>query len=303
MAEHDIMALNSLIAATIDSANGFEESARRAQSTSLSDQLADLARDRWSVVATLQSEVTRLGGSPRQSGTAKAAAHRRWLDLRHAVATSDRAILKEIENGETYLHGKYEMLLRDSGLSEAVRRSVTEAFDSVRSGHDRARTLGQGFATGLPEHTQVNWRNVGTGLGVAAAVGGVIYAANRSRRGTGYHPSGMPSLRNRRTEAQPYGMGGTTGANLGGSSPQPTTMSAGATSTDTDRNSGAGAMGSTTRSTRRGSTGATRLAASGSDESLDRGLGSTGSTGSLGSESTGSMGTFGATGGSDLDRK
>lgn len=300
MAEHDIMALNSLIATTIDSANGFEESARRAQSTSLGDQLADLARDRWAVVSTLQGEVASLGGQPRQSGTAKAAAHRRWLDLRHAVATSDRAILQEIENGETYLRNKYEMALERGELSEPARRALTEAFDSVCRGHDRARTLGLGFATGLPERTQVNWRAVGTGLGFIAAIGGAVYAFNRSRS-MGYR-SNAPAGRTRRMTA-PAPMRSATSstaadASLGESRLQTTTSQAlgGATLADSDRG---GAARSAARSSRRGGSDATRLAASG-DDAPNRDMGSTGGGGSLGSEGSGSPRTFGAAEGDDL---
>lgn len=299
MAEHDIKALNSLIATTIDSANGFEESARRAQSTGLADQLADLGRDRWAVVSTLQSEVTRMGGRPQQSGSAKAAMHRRWLDLRHAVATSDRAILDEIDNGETYLHGKYEALLQDSDLSEAARRAVTEAFDTVRRGTDRAHTLDQGYAIGLPERTQVNWRNIGTGLGIAAALGGVAYAASRSRGGTRYRSRGGSSSQYRPSAAGSATTGSTATASFGGSSPRPMTSTA-SSGTST---LGTGTAASGTRGSRRGDSGATRLAASGSDESLDRGLGATGSTGGLGSENTGSMGSFGASGSDDMKPK
>lgn len=180
MTGRDTTILNSLIATTIDSANGYEEAAKRTQATELASQFGELARDRWAVVTTLQREVGLVGGTPKQTGTAKAAAHRRWLDLKNSISGGDRAVLQEVENGETYIRSKYEAALQQRNLTETARRAITVAFKSVQQGHDRVRTLNRNYSIGLPKGRQTNWRLIGLGVGVAA-LGGALYSKRRRK--------------------------------------------------------------------------------------------------------------------------
>lgn len=183
MGNQDITTINTLIATTIDSANGFEEAARTANATGLSMQFAELARDRWEIVEKLEDEVRRMGGEPKRSGTAKAAMHRRWLDLRNAVAGSDRAVLQEVENGETYLCGKYEAALGATDMSTDARRCIEDAFASVRRDQERVRGLGMTVGTSAQAgRLNTDWRRLGSTLGMAVAFGTAAFAATRMLR-------------------------------------------------------------------------------------------------------------------------
>lgn len=175
----NVTTLNTLIATTIDSANGFEEAAKNARATGLAQQFAELARDRWAVVETLEAEVRRLGSEPKRSGTAKAAAHRRWLDLKNAVAGSDRAVIREVENGESYLVTKYEAVLAEQGLATMTRGAIEDAYSEIRRGQGRVEglALSVGSSDGTGEST-VDWRRVG----LAVALGGAAFAATRYAR-------------------------------------------------------------------------------------------------------------------------
>ena len=140
--DHDVSVLNSLITTTIDSANGFEESANDARSEQFKSMFREYGSERRECVRKLQEEVRRLGGTPEDDGSVKAAAHRTWLNLKDAVTgESDKQIIEEVENGETYIRNKYEEALRDDRLSVQARSVITEVFGSVRSGHDRATEL------------------------------------------------------------------------------------------------------------------------------------------------------------------
>lgn len=290
MGDHDMKMLNTLVATTIDSANGFEDAARRARATSLARQLAELARDRWAVVDMLEKEVRALGGTPRQAGTAAGMAHRRWLDLKSSVMSSDRAVLQEVENGETYLRTKFETVLADKELSENVRRIITQAFDSVMRGHDQARTLNQTFATGLPEGRQVNWRAVGTGVAVAAAVGGAAYAVTR-RAGSRRRQSQRQGIETAVPQPAQAGMGAA-----------PAQASASARTGGSATSGTATAMPPTTR--RGNGADANRLSASSTDERFNSGAAAGSSGTALGAEGGTTGGSFGATpGGTDLGRK
>lgn len=140
--DYDVKVLNSLITTTIDSANGFEEAANDARSERFKTMFREYGSERRQCVSSLQQEVRRLGGTPEDDGSVKAAAHRTWLNLKDAVTgESDKQIVEEVENGEDYIKDKYEEALRDDKLSATARSVITEAFESVRKGHDRASQL------------------------------------------------------------------------------------------------------------------------------------------------------------------
>ena len=140
--ENDIAVLNSLITTTIDSANGFEHSAEHSDAGRFREIFREFAEDRRRVVSSLQEAVRALGGTPNDDGSLKAELHRRWIDLRDAIARGgDREIVEEVERGEDYLKGKYDELMRDADLGPAARNAIDAAYASVRAGHDRAAQL------------------------------------------------------------------------------------------------------------------------------------------------------------------
>jgi uncharacterized protein (TIGR02284 family) len=143
--EHDISVLNSLITTTIDSANGFENSAQDIESGQIQTFFSEMAQERRQVVGRLQEHVRMHGGTPNDDGSLKADLHRRFEDIRKAIGGGDKAVIEEVERGEDYLKDKYETALQDQQLSADCRQIVQEAYESVRRGHDRARDLKQGF--------------------------------------------------------------------------------------------------------------------------------------------------------------
>ena len=141
--DHDIDVLNSLITTTIDSANGFERAAEDADAGPYTELFRDFGEERRGVVLELQQVVRSLGGDPADDGSLTANLHRRWLDLRAAIAGDggDRAIVAEVERGEDHLKSKYEEALADEELSESALMAIRDAYESVRAGHDTASTL------------------------------------------------------------------------------------------------------------------------------------------------------------------
>lgn len=142
MATSEVSTLNTLITTTIDSVNGFERSAENANGSRFQSFFREMAQDRRQVVSRLQDEVRRLGGTPEDDGSVKAALHRGWEDLTNALTGSDdKAVINEVERGEDYLKDKWETALRSDDLSAETRSLLTECFASVRRGHDRARDM------------------------------------------------------------------------------------------------------------------------------------------------------------------
>ena len=148
MAEHSeaISTLNTLIATTIDSITGYEDSAQNIDNERLREIFRQRANDRQQVVDQLRSEVRRLGGNPEDDGSFMGKTHQRFLDLKAAVTGRDeKSIIDEVERGEDYLKEKFETALNDGTLSGESRAAVERAYQSVRSGHDQMSALKHGM--------------------------------------------------------------------------------------------------------------------------------------------------------------
>jgi uncharacterized protein (TIGR02284 family) len=139
---HDISTINSLIATTLDSVDGYTEAAKETQNTSFVTLFSGLAGERRDLIARLQQEVSALGGEPEDDGTVLAGAHRVFLNLKSVVTGHDeKAIIHEVEAGEDHIKAKYEDALADRELSPAVLSLLASAYDSVKAGHDEIRDI------------------------------------------------------------------------------------------------------------------------------------------------------------------
>ena len=139
---HDVTVLNTLIATTIDSINGYEQSARETESGRFSTIFNERATERRQIVGELQAEVRRMGGEPKDDGSTLGGAHQAFLNLKAAMTgRDDQAVINEVERGEDYLKEKYETALKDDELSSQARAVIQRCYDSVRRGHDQMRDL------------------------------------------------------------------------------------------------------------------------------------------------------------------
>jgi len=143
---HEIRTLNSLIATTIDSIDGYDESANAVESGRFAELFRARANERRQVTGQLRGEVKRLGGNAEDDGTLLAGAHRAFLNLKATVATrDDKAIIAEVERGEDHIKAKFEEALKDDDLSPETRAVIESAFQSVQAGHDQMRDLKHGI--------------------------------------------------------------------------------------------------------------------------------------------------------------
>jgi uncharacterized protein (TIGR02284 family) len=152
MADHDhseeISTLNTLIATTTDSINGYEKSAEEIKDQRLQQIFRERASDRQQVVQNLREEVRRLGGDPDDSGSFLGKAHQAFEGLKSAVTGGDeQSILDEVERAEDYLKGKIETALDAGTLSGDARSVVEQCFQSEKQGHDQMSQLTHGMET------------------------------------------------------------------------------------------------------------------------------------------------------------
>jgi uncharacterized protein (TIGR02284 family) len=140
--DNDIRTLNSLIATTLDSVDGYTEAAKDAKNPRFADMFTSRAKERRQVASDLQAAVVRMGGDAEDDGTILASAHRTFIDLKSAVTGSDdTAIINEVERGEDHIKAKFEDAMGETDLSSEARTAIASAWDSVKSGHDQMRDL------------------------------------------------------------------------------------------------------------------------------------------------------------------
>ncbi|WP_395622444.1 PA2169 family four-helix-bundle protein [Sphingomonas daechungensis] len=144
-----ISTLNTLIATTIDSITGYEDSAQNVDSERLREIFRRNADERQEVVSSLREEVRRLGGDPEESGSFLGKAHQRFEDLKAAITGRDeKAIVNEVERGEDYLKEKFETALESGDLTGDSRATVEQCYQTVRRGHDQVSQLKHGMEAG-----------------------------------------------------------------------------------------------------------------------------------------------------------
>jgi uncharacterized protein (TIGR02284 family) len=154
MAEHSeaISTLNTLIATTIDSVTGYEDSAQNIDDERFREIFRQRASERQEVVQQLREEVRRLGGDPEDSGSFLGKAHQRFEDLKAAVTGRDeKSIINEVERGEDYLKEKWQAALQSGSLQGESHDLIERCYQSIKSGHDQMSQLKHGMET--PTHT------------------------------------------------------------------------------------------------------------------------------------------------------
>ena len=142
----EISTLNTLIATTIDSITGYEDSAANIESERFRETFRERATERQQVVQELREEVRRLGGDPEDDGSFLGKAHQRFEDLKAAITGRDeQAIINEVERGEDYLKSKWQAALQSGTLHGETHDLVERCYQSVKAGHDQISRLKHGL--------------------------------------------------------------------------------------------------------------------------------------------------------------
>ncbi len=129
--------LNSLIEACHDGENGFHAAAEAVEDPDLKVFFTRYATQRAEYATELQALVDALGASPQAGGTAAAAVHRGWINLKSALTAKDpAAIVAEAKRGEQVAAGEYRQAL-EKVLPSDVREHVQKQYAGVLESNDR----------------------------------------------------------------------------------------------------------------------------------------------------------------------
>lgn len=140
MSNATVSTLNELIETLKDGKNGFESAAADVKDARVQSVFQEFAQQRSRFAGELQNEVSRLGGEAEKSGSATAALHRGWINLKSALGGGEKSILSEAERGEDVAVKTYEKALK-AGLSPDVAGLVRRQYGEVKQAHDRVREL------------------------------------------------------------------------------------------------------------------------------------------------------------------
>ncbi|HXI91509.1 MAG TPA: PA2169 family four-helix-bundle protein [Blastocatellia bacterium] len=136
-----ISTLNDLIETCRDGQNGFKEAAENVKSPDLKTFLNQIAAERAQFVNQLQLEVRTLGGDPQKSGSATAAMHRAWIDIKGTLTgKDDHSILSECERGEDSAVEAYKDALKLDPPPN-IRSTIERQFQSIKLVHDRVKQM------------------------------------------------------------------------------------------------------------------------------------------------------------------
>src|ERR1051325_8297684 len=140
--DNAISTLNNLIETCKDGQNGFQAAADGVKNGDLKTLFHTYSQQRAQFAGELQTEVSRLGGDPEQTGSVAASLHRGWINIKSAVTGEDEAaVISECARGEDSAVRNYEAALADEDPPADIRSIVERQFAQVREAHDRIRSL------------------------------------------------------------------------------------------------------------------------------------------------------------------
>lgn len=142
MAEHtERSVLNHLIETCRDAERGLRVAADMVESLENRRLLLGLAEQRRAFADELLPHAQRLGGAATVDGTAAAALHRTWLQIKARVADDrDNAVLQEAARGERYAVQAY-----DDAVADMIPPDVRDLVEAQDLGVRVARRLVSGL--------------------------------------------------------------------------------------------------------------------------------------------------------------
>jgi uncharacterized protein (TIGR02284 family) len=135
--------LNELIQVCRDGESGFQAAADRVKDPELKELFEQRSIQRAQFAHELASEVRNLGGTPLKSGSAPAALHRGWMNVKSMVReVTDDALIAECARGEDAAVETYQRVLKQN-LPPNVLPVAKHQFTEIKRSHDHFRELGQ----------------------------------------------------------------------------------------------------------------------------------------------------------------
>ena len=134
--------LEELVETCRDGQNGYRDAAEHVTDSNLRTFFNEQSLARAGFAAELEEELIKLGESdPDRTGSAGAAIHRAWIDVKSTLGGGDHAILESVESGEDKAKNSYVKAARSADLPEYLAIIVRRQSVAVQAAHDHIRSL------------------------------------------------------------------------------------------------------------------------------------------------------------------
>ncbi len=144
--EHVISILEKLVETNRDAQDGYRDAAEHVKDEEIREFFNEQSTARAQFAGELENEIIRLGKhDPDRGGSATAAIHRRWIDLKASVGGGDHSILSSVESAEDNAKHEYEKAMRENIPADIVDildrhyLNIVAAHDQVKHWRDRAK--------------------------------------------------------------------------------------------------------------------------------------------------------------------
>lgn len=141
MQNETIDTLNNLIETLKDGQNGFASAAKDVKDPNVKSTFNRFATERGQMVEELASQVRQYGEDPDTDGSATAAVHRGWMNLKSALGGGEKSILDEAERGEDQAVSDFEKALENNTLPSDIQQVVRSQYSRVKRAHDEVKRL------------------------------------------------------------------------------------------------------------------------------------------------------------------
>lgn len=136
-----IAKLNHLLGTVNDGKKGYREAADEVENTTMKTMFLQYAQQRATLGSELETQIRQLGGEAKEDGSAMAAIHRMWINIREAISKrDDYAIIAEVERGEDVAIDNYRSVMEED-LPADIKAFVSTQYDVVKAAHDEMRDL------------------------------------------------------------------------------------------------------------------------------------------------------------------
>lgn len=116
-----------------DSAKGYRHLAGHLENNELKTVMNRLSQQRKLFRENLENDARDLGGNIEEEGTYKGYFHRKWMDVKSSVSSSeDEARIDEAIRGEKKLIEAYDELLRENKLPDFINERLDEQRTMIR---------------------------------------------------------------------------------------------------------------------------------------------------------------------------
>lgn len=126
--------LNDLLEKNYDAEQGYKKAAEDIDNSLLKEFLKDSSKKRYDFGHEIKEEINRLGGKPEKGTSLVGDLHRKWIDLKSAIAgNNDKAVIAECEKGEKAALQDYEIAIKSGNLPETAQAVVRRQYERIKS--------------------------------------------------------------------------------------------------------------------------------------------------------------------------